>query len=391
MIKAVKMLTNTDICSMLNISGGVMERYKIITGKDLTLQQYLATWELDNVTFEAKDLLTKEQAIDWYHWSNASTIVLWDTQKDRLVGYITPFLFNHKFASAYINSNANFSKAIKQNCFVEPKADIVADIYLFSTVVQPEYRDRQLDGTSKGSPFYKKSAFKVLNEAFVDWVCQVKEQGVSINYIFAEKVSDDGQKYLESMNLQQCFAMKDDTKYAKLFSPAIFEKCSNVSKLYDLYQKENIRDVYDLSLLDGHEYLSVKDNVLYYKDINLIKLVEKYKAPLEIAYTPMITEKVKTMKAWFADKIAKHQYQGKYNYAYATKANYYSEVVLTALGDVDMLETSSAYDIDIIKSLVKNGYLKPGFTVLCNGFKNKKYIDTLEYLLKKKINVIPII
>ena len=49
---------------MLNISGGVMERYKIITVKDLTLQQYLATWELDNVTFEAKDLLTKEQAID---------------------------------------------------------------------------------------------------------------------------------------------------------------------------------------------------------------------------------------------------------------------------------------------------------------------------------------
>jgi len=106
---------------------------------------------------------------------------------------------------------------------------------------------------------------------------------------------------------------------------------------------------------------------------------------------PMVTDRIQYLKNLFAKKIKKHRYPKKYNYAYATKANYYSEVVLTALNDVDMLETSSAYDIDIIYSLVEQGIIKKGFTVLCNGFKNEKYIKTLKSLLDKGINVIPVI
>ena len=56
-----------------------------------------------------------------------------------------------------------------------------------------------------------------------------------------------------------------------------------------------------------------------------------------------------------------------------------------------MLETSSAYDINIIKKLVDLKIIKPGFKVICNGFKNKKYINIIKSLLKDKIEVIPII
>ena len=105
----------------------------------------------------------------------------------------------------------------------------------------------------------------------------------------------------------------------------------------------------------------------------------------------MISERIQYLKNLFAKKIKKYKYPKKYNYAYATKANYYSEVVVTALNDVDMLETSSAYDIDIIRTLVEQGIIKKGFTVLCNGFKNEKYINTLKLLLDKGINVVPII
>jgi len=367
-----------------------MERFQIFTSKDLSIEKYLETWKLDNKTFDDKDKLTKQTALDWFEYSDRSTIVLWDNEKNKLVGYITPFLMKHSFASEYILSNKTYKEAIKKSSFAKPIADSSADIYIFSAVVIKDYRNIKLPVDRK-SKFYKKSAFKVLNEALVDWICDVKQKGVSINYIFSEKVSEDGEKYLKSLDMQPCLLMSDDCKYAKLFTPSMFSKCSNVNKLYNLYLNKNVRTPFDSSILSGHEYLSIKNNNLYYKDINLYQLVEKYGAPLEVAYTPMITERIQYLKNLFAKKIKKYKYPKQYNYAYATKANYYSEVVLTALNDVDMLETSSAYDIDIIYSLAKQGFIKKGFTVLCNGFKNERYVSTLKALLKKGINVIPII
>ena len=69
-----------------------MERFEVFTGKSLTVEKYLETWKLDNETFEVKDQLSKKTALDWFKFSDRSTIVLWDNEKDRLVGYITPFL-----------------------------------------------------------------------------------------------------------------------------------------------------------------------------------------------------------------------------------------------------------------------------------------------------------
>lgn len=371
-------------------SGGFMERYQIFTGKNLSVEKYLETWKLDNKTFEERDKLSKDLALQWFEYSNRSTIVLWDNQNNVLIGYITPFLVKHSFATDYIISEKNYKEALTKSSFEKARDNISADVYIFSTVVIPEYRNKILT-KDKNSKFYKKSAFKILNEELVDWIYNVKQKGVSISYIFSEKVNSDGEKYLKSLGMQPCLMMDSDCKYAKLFSPSMFSKCSNVDKLFDLYKDNNMRKPFDSSLLKGHEYLSIKDNVLYYKDINLLKLAEKYGDSLEVAYTPIITEKVQYLKKLFDEKINKYGYPQKYNYAYATKANYYSEVVLTALKDIDMLETSSAYDIEIIYSLAQQGIIKKGFTVLCNGFKNEKYIKTLQDLLDKQINVIPII
>lgn len=368
-----------------------MQRYKIYTGENLSKDKYLATWELDNNTFKDNDKLTKKTALEWFDYSNKSTIVLWDDVEDCLIGYITPFLFKHKFVCDYIISNKTYKETINYKTFAKAGKNVVADIYIFSTVVVPQYRDKILNVKDKKSNFYNKSAFKILNEALVDWICDIKNKGVSINYVFGEKVSDDGEKYLRSLGLQSCLSLCGDCKFAKLFSPSMFYRCSNVDKLYSLYSNEKLRTPFNEDLLKNHEYLSIKDNVLYYKDINLKELVDKYGAPLEVAYTPMITEKVGHLKSLFAEKIAKYSYPKKYNYAYATKANYYSEVVLTAFNSVDMLETSSAYDIEIIYELARKGIIKKGYTVLCNGFKNEKYVDTLKKLLAKGINVIPII
>ncbi len=356
---------------------------KTVTGNGLSEDLYLQTWELDNETFEEKDKLTKEEALDWFYRSNRSTIVLYDDENNNLIGYITPYLVDHSFANSYIISDLNYKDALKQDVFVEAKEGVDGDIYLFSVVVKNEYRDKSFFG---GKP-----AIKILTEALVDWICEVKKAGVSINYVFAEKVSDDGEKYLKSLKMEKCFVMADDSKYAKLFSPYMFDKCDNVGKLYDLYAEDNLQKPYDKSILKNHEYLKFVDDRLFYKDIDLLELVKKYGAPLEVAYTPMITEQVLEQKNLFAEKIKKYDYKNKYNYAYATKANYYSEVVTTALKSADFLETSSAYDINIIVDLVGLNYIKPGFTIICNGFKNEEYVKHIKELLDKKINVIPVI
>ena len=368
-----------------------MEKYSIYSGSTLTKEMYLATWKLDNKTFDKKDLISKTTALKWLKYSNNSTIVLWNNETNSLVGYITPFLLTHEFSCKYIVSNFTYKEEIIESSFAVADNDVNADIYIFSTVVDPKYRDIILDESNKKSPLYTKPAFKILNEALVEWICEVKKKGVSINYIFGDAVSPDGMKYLKSLDMQPCVSLHDDCKLAKVFTPSMFKKCSNVNSLYKIYENESLRKPFNKNILKNHEYLSIKDNVLYYKDINLLKLVEKYNAPLEVAYTPMIEEKIKYLKDLFQTKIEKHKYPARYNYAYATKANYYSEVVLTALNHVDMLETSSAYDIDIIYKLAKDGYIKPDYTIICNGFKNEKYVGTLKNLLQMGLHIIPII
>ena len=362
-------------------------KFKVLTGKDVSEEIYLKTWELDNETFEEKDKITKDKALEWFYSSDRSIIVLWNEEDQELVGYLYPFLLKHEFARDYILSNMNYKEAIKPSVFCKKKRDVSADIYIFSTVIKSKYRDVILED-KVDSAFNNKKAFKVLNEKLVEYIYDLKKNNVDIKYVMGEKVSDDGEKYLRSLKMQPCFSLIDDVKFSSKYSPDMFERCSNVNCLYELSNNE---EDFNDKIVCGHEYLKYEGGELWYKNINLYNLVRDYGAPLEVAYTPLITERVRFLKKLFDEKISKYGYKGKYNYAYATKANYYSEVVLTALKDVDLLEFSSAYDVNIVLSLVELGIIKPGFRIICNGFKNRDYIEVLRKLLDKKIDVIPVI
>ncbi|MGN1344171.1 MAG: hypothetical protein ACI4U3_06285 [Traorella sp.] len=356
-----------------------MNMYRIITGNHLSEEIYLQTWKLDIETFEENDWVTKEKALEWFYASHSSTIVLWNDEKNEMVGYLAPFLLKHDFASQYIISDKNYKESINKEQFCDIDNEKSGDIYIFSTVIQEKYRDIVIEDS--------KTAFQLLNEAFVDWIYCLQEKGIKIEYIFAETYSHDGLKYIKSLNMKKCFTLGKDAKYAKKYSPKMFYRCSNVQKLI----QNNDDQQYDQSILDNHEYLSIRNNELYYFDINLHELALKYTTPLEVAYTPMITKKIKDLKRLFKEKINKYHYPSEYHYAYATKANYYSEVILTALKDIDYLETSSAYDIEIIIRLAQLHYLPKGYIVIANGFKNEKYIQAIQQLLSLGINVIPII
>ncbi len=139
------------------------------------------------------------------------------------------------------------------------------------------------------------------------------------------------------------------------------------------------------------DYLSYKDNILHYEGVNLLDLVSTYGSPLEVAYTDMIKKKINYLKDLFKTTIRNRKYQGEYFYAYATKANYYSEVISTALNAVDYLETSSGYDLDIIEKLYHDKLIPSGFTIISNGFKKGYYFDKICSLKNQGLNIIPVI
>ncbi|MCB0794636.1 MAG: arginine decarboxylase [Flavobacteriales bacterium] len=130
---------------------------------------------------------------------------------------------------------------------------------------------------------------------------------------------------------------------------------------------------------------------LTWNGIDLVPLIEKHGTPLRITYLPKIGEKIELARSCFAKAIQEHGYQGSYKYFYCTKSNHFSYVIGQVLkSDVD-LETSSAYDIDMVELLLDRGQMKPDATILCNGFKDDRYIRKIAKLVARGIRVIPII
>ena len=128
------------------------------------------------------------------------------------------------------------------------------------------------------------------------------------------------------------------------------------------------------------EFHTENGNLLFH-DIDLIKLVEQYGTPLKFTYLPKISENINRAKNWFNNAIKKQNYNGKYHYAYCTKSSHFKYVLDEALKNDIHIETSSAFDVDIVKSLKLEGKINDDTYVLCNGFKRDKYISKIASLI----------
>jgi len=131
---------------------------------------------------------------------------------------------------------------------------------------------------------------------------------------------------------------------------------------------------------------------LQFHGVDLMELIETYGAPLKFTYLPQISANINRAKAWFSSAIKKHNYPGEYNYSYCTKSSHFKFVLDEALKNEIHIETSSAFDIDIVESLKAEGEITNETYVLCNGFKRDQYIDNIARLLNTgHRNAIPII
>lgn len=140
------------------------------------------------------------------------------------------------------------------------------------------------------------------------------------------------------------------------------------------------------------EEFELKNGTLNFHNIDLSKLIEKYGTPLKFSYLPKISHNIQLAKSWFKLAIEKHNYEGVYNYCYCTKSSHFKPVLEEVLKNETHIETSSAFDIDIIKKLVGKGIFSKSNYVICNGFKREKYINNIASLIEDGFNnCIPII
>ena len=117
--------------------------------------------------------------------------------------------------------------------------------------------------------------------------------------------------------------------------------------------------------------LEVKDGYLRFNGLDLKALIQKYGTPLKISYLPKIGMQIGKAKEMFAKAMKKHKYEGEYFYCYCTKSSHFSFVVEEALQHGIHLETSYAYDIEIIKKLYEKRKITKDMYIICNGYKQK--------------------
>ncbi|MFD2916510.1 type III PLP-dependent enzyme domain-containing protein [Psychroserpens luteus] len=140
------------------------------------------------------------------------------------------------------------------------------------------------------------------------------------------------------------------------------------------------------------EEFKLENKTLEFHGINLMKLVEDYGTPLKFTYLPQISNNINRAKKWFADAIEKNDYKGKYNYCYCTKSSHFKHVLDEALSNDIHIETSSAFDIDIVERLKAEGKITDDTFVISNGFKRAQYVTNIARLINNgHKNAIPII
>ncbi|GIV42495.1 MAG: arginine decarboxylase [Vicingaceae bacterium] len=139
------------------------------------------------------------------------------------------------------------------------------------------------------------------------------------------------------------------------------------------------------------EGFEVKDNELYYHQIPLMEIIKQYGTPLKLTYLPRIGQQIARAKRLFNVAMAKVDYKGSYTYCYCTKSSHFSFILEEVLANDAHLETSSAYDIPLIKNLYKNKKITKEHYIVCNGYKRPMYLEQIAELVNEGFNVIPVI
>ncbi len=137
---------------------------------------------------------------------------------------------------------------------------------------------------------------------------------------------------------------------------------------------------------------TLQEHSLHFHGIDLYDLIQKYGTPMRVTYLPKISTQIQNAKKWFNNAIDDLNYNGEYFFCYCTKSSHFRFVLDEVMNNNVQIETSSAFDIDLIIKLLQSEKLGKDKTIICNGYKNPVYIRKIAYLINSLgfTNVIPI-
>ncbi len=140
------------------------------------------------------------------------------------------------------------------------------------------------------------------------------------------------------------------------------------------------------------EGFDLNQGSLTFHGISLMYLIEKYGTPFRLTYLPRIGDQIKKAKNFFNKAIKANNYKGEYHYCYCTKCCHFSHVIEEALEHNVHLETSSSFDIDIIRILESKGKINKQTILIQNGHKTEDYLNKIVGLMEDGYeNVIPVL
>lgn len=137
------------------------------------------------------------------------------------------------------------------------------------------------------------------------------------------------------------------------------------------------RDLIERTYDFPQEAFNMRNNHLTFHGISLMHLIEKYGTPFRFIYLPKIGDQINRAKNLFRQAINKNNYPGKYHFCYCTKCNHFFHVIAEALKHHVNLETSSAFDIDLILKLYEKGEISLQTEIIHNGFKTDDYLEKI--------------
>lgn len=156
--------------------------------------------------------------------------------------------------------------------------------------------------------------------------------------------------------------------------------------------KIRYRDLVEQTFDFPTEEFRIADDQLHFHDIPLTEIAEKYGTPLKISYLPKISSQIERARQFFANAMAKCNYNGTYSYCYCTKSSHFSFVLKEVLKNGVHLETSSAFDINIIKHFLDKNAISKDTYIICNGYKTEAYVENIAWLVNEtNLKTIPIL
>ena len=141
--------------------------------------------------------------------------------------------------------------------------------------------------------------------------------------------------------------------------------------------KNTYFDLIDQSYYFPQEGFDLRDGYLTFHGVSLKYLIEKHGTPFRFIYLPKIGDQIKKARNLFNRSIKKHKYKGRYYFCYCTKCNHFYHVINEALKHDVNIETSSAYDIDLILHLYEDKKIDKNRIIVHNGYKTDEYLEKI--------------